>query len=150
MVWTLAVGSALFVSGAPAPVVKPLLEGLSRQFEEAQYFGTHRVIEKHVWGRAVQGRLVRGYGWIGERGKTLWDEGDQTPEERGLGFRFFGERSPDAAKEGYWAREDLSYPNEECVLRLAAAWSLDPTTLDQRFQMPGLGVLGKLPQQAAL
>ncbi len=144
--WTLAVGSPLFVSGDPSQVVKPLLGRLSRQFGEAQYFCTHRVVELHVWAKAVQGRLVRGYGWIGERGQTLWDEGEQTPAERDLGFRFFDERSPDAAGEGYWARQDLSFPDEEAVMRLAAVWSLDPTTLDQRFKEPGLGLLGALPK----
>jgi hypothetical protein len=112
---------------------------------EAQYFATHRVVESHTWARAVRGRLVRGYGWVGERGETLWDEGEQTPEERDLGFRFFDEQSPEASQEDYWARQDLRYPDEECVLRLAGAWSLDPTALEQPFRVPGLGVLGKLP-----
>ena len=87
--------------------------------------------------------------WVGERGETLWDEGEQTPEERDLGFRFFDERSPEASQEGYWERKDLSFPNEDCVTRLAGAWSLDPTTLDERFPVPGLGLLGNLPQQDA-
>jgi hypothetical protein len=144
--WTLAVGSALFVSGAPSQVVEPLLGRLSRQFEEAQYFCTHRVVELHVWAQAVRGHLVRGYGWIGERGQTLWDEGEQTPAERDLGFRFFDERSPDAAEKGYWERRDLSFPDEETVMRLAAVWSIDPTILDQQFKERGLGVLGVLPR----
>jgi hypothetical protein len=30
------------------------------------------------------------------------------------------------------------------VMRLAAVWSIDPTTLDQQFDVPGLVVLGTL------
>lgn len=144
--WTLAVGFSLFPPDGPAPFVKPLLERLSRQFGEGQYFCTHRVVEAHVWARGVRGQLVRGYGWIGERGETLWDEGEQTPEERNLGFRFFDERSADAASGDYWARKDLSFPDEGAVMRLAALWSIDPTTLDQQFHEPGLGVLGTFPK----
>jgi hypothetical protein len=125
--WTLAVGFSLFHSGVPAPVVKPLLERLSRHFGEAHYFATHRVVESHTWARAVRGRLVRGYGWVGDRGETVWDEGEQTPEERDLCFRFFDERSSEASQDGYWARKDLRFPDEESVMRLAGAWSLDPT-----------------------
>jgi hypothetical protein len=122
--WTLAVGAVLFAPDKPAPFVKPFLEHLSGQFGEAQYYCTHRVVELHVWARGVQGRLIRGYGYIGERGETLWDEGEQTEAEGDLGFRFFDERSLDATAEGYWARTDLSFPDEEAVMRLAAAWSL--------------------------
>src|SRR5437879_11016934 len=72
--WTLAAGTALFPPDRAEAFVKPLMERLSRQFGDAQYFCTHREVELHVWARARQGRLVRGYGWLGERGLTLWDE----------------------------------------------------------------------------
>ena len=147
-VWTLAVGRPLWLLAEPVLAIKPVLEDLSAQFGEAQFFGTHRVVDLHVWGRAVQGHLVRGYGYIGERGETLWDEGESTKEERELGFRFFDERSPEAGQDDYWEREDLTYPDEESVMRLASTWSLDPTTLDQQFSVPGLGLIGQL--EAAL
>ena len=41
----------------------------------------------------------------------------------------------------------MRFPDEECVLRLAGAWSLDPSALEQLFRMPGLGMLGKVPNQ---
>jgi hypothetical protein len=84
--WTLAVGQALFPPDRVDAFVKPLLERLSRQFGDAQYFCTHRDFELHVWARARQGRLVRGFGWLGERRLTLWDEGGLTNEERDLGL----------------------------------------------------------------
>jgi hypothetical protein len=129
--WTLAVGAPLCRLGHSVDKIKPLLELLSSQFGEAQFFCTHRVVEMHVWARAAHGRIVRGYGWIGERGETVWNEGDQTEEERKLGFRFFDERSE-------------SFPNEGCVMRLAASWSIDPTTLDEQFKERGLGLMGVL------
>ncbi len=141
--WTLAVGLPLAPPNEPMPFVKPLLERLSRRFGEAQYFCTHRVVEVHIWARALRGTLVRGYAWLGERGETLWDAGGQTQHERDLGFRFFDERSDSADDANYWARKDLGFPDEECVMRLAGAWSIDPASLDRQFEEPGLGVLGE-------
>jgi hypothetical protein len=119
--WTLAVGAALFPPDRAESFVKPLLERLSRQFDDAQYFCTHRDIELHIWARARKGRLVRGYGWLGERGFTLWDEGGMTNEERDLGF-----------------------PNEAGVMQLAYLWSIDPTTLDEQFKEPVMGLVGNV------
>src|SRR5579864_6524085 len=93
--WTLAVSTALFPPDRAETFVTPLLERLSRQFGDAQYFCTHRDVELHVWARARQGRLVRGYGWLGQKSLTLWDEGAATKQERALGFDFSGCRSTD-------------------------------------------------------
>jgi hypothetical protein len=138
--WTLAVGAALFPPDPVGPFAKPLLEHLSRQFGDAQYFCTHADVELYIWARARKGRLVRGYGWLGKKGLTLWDEGAPTKEERDLGFRFFGERSitvePAQNKNG-------ALPDEGGVMQLAFLWSIDPTTLDQQFKEPVMGLLGE-------
>ncbi|MFL5241972.1 MAG: hypothetical protein ACJ8FY_07675 [Gemmataceae bacterium] len=123
--WTLAVGAALFPPDRADAFVKPLLERLSQPFGDAQYFCTHRDVELHIWARARKGRLVRGYGWLGEKATTLWDEGPPTKEERALGF-------------------DTS-PNEEFVMQLASLWSIDPTSLDQEFEEPATGIRGGVP-----
>lgn len=148
--WTLAVGAPLFLSGlSPADNVKPLLQRLSRYFGAAQYFCTHRVDETHVWAAAREGRLLRGYGWSGSQGETLWDEGAPTSAERSLGFRFFDERAPEASDDGYWSRKDLHFPNERCVMQLAGRWSIDPSKLEERFHEPSLGLLGAYSHEVA-
>src|SRR5262249_14833633 len=53
-------------------VIQPLL-GLSEKFGTALVFATHRIVEYHVWAKAVAGSLVRGYGYVGESGQTFWD-----------------------------------------------------------------------------
>jgi hypothetical protein len=140
--WTLAVGAVLFPSDRVDTFVKPLLERLSRQFGDAQYFCTHQDIELHVWARARKGQLVRGCGWLGEKAVTLWNEGGQTREERALEFPVFEERSSESeqaqVKQG-------SPPDEEGVMQLASLWSIDPTTLDEHLKEPGQGVLGSAP-----
>jgi hypothetical protein len=50
--WTLAAGTALFPLDRADALVKPLLERLSRQFGDAQFFCTHRDVELYVWARA--------------------------------------------------------------------------------------------------
>ena len=140
--WTLAVSTSLFPPEQAEAFVKPFLERLSHQLGEAQYFCTHRDAELHVWARARQGRLVRGYGWLGEKSLTLWDEGATTKEERELGVRFFGGQSP-MVEQGQ--NKDLSLPDEGCVMQLASRWSVDPTTLDELLKEPVMGLLGNVP-----
>jgi hypothetical protein len=125
----LALGTALFPPDRAEAFVKPLLERLSRQFGEAQYFCTHQDFELHIWARARQGRLVRGYGWLGQKCLTLWDEGRQTREERDLGFRCF-DGGPPVVEQG--PDKSVTPPDEGNVLQLASLWSVDPTTLDER------------------
>jgi hypothetical protein len=129
--WTLVAGMALFPPDRVEPFVKPILEQLSRHFGDAQYFGTHQDVGLHVWARARQGRLVRGYGWLGEKGLTIWDEGRQTREEQNLEFQFIDGRSPAGTS-----------PDEDCVMQLANLWSIDPTSLNEDFKEPMMGLVG--------
>jgi hypothetical protein len=164
--WTLAVSTALFPPDRAEVFVKPLLERLSRRFRDVQYFCTHRDVELSVWGRAKQGRLVRGYGWLGEKGLTLWNEGTPTKEERDLGFRFSDGQSPTGTQgpsvnvtsaallRGMQSaptrpvdpdpNKIVTLPNESGVMQLACLWSIDPTTLNEEFKEPLMGLLGKL------
>ena len=36
----------------------------------------------------------------------------------------------------------ISVPDEGCVMQLASLWSIDPTTLDEQFKEPRMGLLG--------
>jgi hypothetical protein len=139
--WTLAASTVLFPPDRVAAFVKPLLEHLSRQFGDAQYFCTLQDIELQIWARAWKGRLVRGYGWLGARGITLWDEGEPTKEERDLGLQFLEARSL-AVQHAPIAK--ASPPDEAAVMQLACLWSIDPTALDGQFKEPGKGLLGNV------
>lgn len=98
------------------------LLNLGKLFEAFQYFATHRVSEYHQWVKIIKGRLIRAYCYVGERGEVLWDEGDITPEEIDLGFDSFVNA---ANQDGDW--DSLSFPDEESVLQIAAAWGIDVT-----------------------
>jgi len=143
--WVLIVGSELGASlSTNAPSWNELI-ALSSKFGEAQAFCTHRVVELHVWAKAVAGDLVRAHGYLGESGETLFDVGEETADERDLGFKFFDERSPDASNEAYWERSDLSFPDEESVMSLARRWSLAPIELNESSAEAMTGVVGRLP-----
>ncbi|MBS0206472.1 MAG: hypothetical protein JSS49_26590 [Planctomycetes bacterium] len=142
--WTLITGFSLppTSQNAREEVIAPLLE-LSMAFGTALVFATHRVVEYHVWAKAVSGSLVRAYGYVGESGETFWDEGPMTPEEHKLGFAFFDERSPDAEDDSYWEREDLGHADEMKVMDIAREWSVSPDDLDDfKPAERSLGVLG--------
>ena len=139
--WTLVASTALFPPNRAEAFVKPLVERLSRQFGDAQYFCTHGEVELHIWARARKGRLVRGYGWLGQKSLTLWDEGAETKEERDLGFQFF---DGGAITTEPGLHRSVSRPDEDCVMQLAYLWSIDPTTLDQHFKEPVMGLLGSM------
>jgi hypothetical protein len=137
--WTLAVGTPLLPREKIEAVVKPLVEELSRQFQDAQYFCTHQPTESHAWARAQNGQLVRGYGWFGRQ--CVWNEGPETEQERSLRFRFTAAPSEPDRGAG------PSVPNEICVFRLASLWSINPKTLEAQSAKPALGLLGDRPRK---
>jgi hypothetical protein len=134
--WTFVLGLHLWPE---SPDFVPLLERLSCRFGEVQAYASHRVVDLHAWAKAVNGEVVRAYGWIGERGELSIDLGELTPEERELGFnRLLGSRTV----EGDWG--DLTTPDEQDVMRIAGKWSLNPQELDA-YDGEGPGFVGRMP-----
>lgn len=134
--WTFVLGLGLpsFDTEESTGKLLALIETLGALFPDFYYFGTHRVVEFHAWVRISKGKIERAYAYLGERGETLYETGAQTKEETALGFEFFDERSPEAAAEGYFDRNDLRFPDEEDVMRISAAWTTNTQTLDQRTE----------------
>jgi hypothetical protein len=125
--WLLVVGRWL---ARPASTVD--VDGLSESLgTEVQYFATDRSTEHHRWQRARDGVLVRSVDFLGRDGEILDWRGDPDGAERDAGL-------PAAVDE----ETDLLV-GEADVLRIAGAWSLDPTALD------GLPAPGPLHAAAA-
>lgn len=141
--WVLATGVVLGTPFGADPDPWGTLLALSKRFGQAQVYVTHRVVDLHVWARADSGRLLRAYGYLGEEGRTLYDVGQPTPEEQQLGFRFFDERSPEAQRDDYWERNDLTYPDEESVMAIARKWSIAPIDISA----PAISTEGLIGQQ---
>ena len=85
---------------------------------EVQLFVTHRVVELHRWERAVDGSIVRSFEYIGERGEVTRWVGPLQDVERAIGL-------PETLGDDVDVIVD-----ERDVMRVAAAWSVDPTSLD--------------------
>lgn len=124
-----ALDGYILVAGLPAELDVQAIAALSQPFDELLYFACHHIIELQGWARAAHGKLLRGFCYLGERGEILWDVGEMTPKETALGF-------------GRFAVDDdvFEVPDEEDVLQIAAAWSVD-TLFEQKFYPPGVGML---------
>jgi hypothetical protein len=120
----------VFVLGAWLPFDGRAVPGLSTRLgTQVQYFGTHRVSEYHEWAYAIDGRLVRRLRCEGMSGQ-FEQQGAPTPVEIELDI-------PAMSVEDWRI-------NEETVMRVAAAWSIDPTTLHLVESGPGPGTCGTL------
>jgi hypothetical protein len=114
--WVLAVGRYLL---RPDTVVD--VTALSERLgTEVQFFATHRVTEMHRWQRASNGELSRTFGYVGQTGEVTSWHGDPDPAER------------DAGLPATFDDETSVLVSEQDVLKVAAAWSVDPTTLTGR------------------
>lgn len=114
--WILATGRYLLRPDVPLDVI-----GLSaRLHTEVQFFATHRVTEMHRWQRAVDGDLIRTFGYVGQTGEVTSWHGDPDPAER------------DAGLPGELDEETTVLVGENDVLKVAGAWSIDPSTLSGR------------------
>ncbi len=101
-------------------VAPELLDNMAEKFPELQFFVTQRVSDYHAWAKYVNGVMIRGYGWCGCDGTLFLNRGELTPEEARLGFTNL---LPN--EEADW--EAYETPDEEYVMRLAAAWGIDPS-----------------------
>lgn len=87
---------------------------------EVQSFASYRVGEAHRWARAVHGVLVRSFGYVGELGEVTDWRGEPDSTELAVGL-------PAAVDE-----DSEVLISESDVMRVAAAWSVDPSSLDGR------------------
>lgn len=141
--WVLVASPAFFdeISDTEPARMGRFVAGIARKLDtEVQLFGTHRVVEGHAWARADSEGLARAYAYLGEIGACLLDEGERTSVERDLELV-----TAKAAEAGAAALDgEIDPPGEETVMRVAAAWSLDPTRLEDDHPDMGDGWLGRL------
>ena len=111
--WTLATSTGfLAVADAQPSQLTDLVARISAELAtEVQFFATHRIVEAHLWARAINGQISRAHLYVGESGETQMDVGEPTPEEVALGL-------------------NLRDPNEEDVMSVAGKWSVNPSLLD--------------------
>jgi hypothetical protein len=114
------------------------LSGLSHKLGQVQFFSRNRAVAHHGWVRMDAGKVLRAYVWAGE---TLWNQGSMSDTERDLKMRCLT-YTESAEVLGYAEREVLAL-NTDRVVRLAAAWSLDPTAVEGA-DLENKGIAGDL------
>lgn len=114
--WVLAAGRWLLRPATAIDITE--LSGLLHT--EVQFFATHRVTELHRWQRSVNGEPVRSFGYVGQTGEITSWLGDPDVAEQGAGL-------PAELDE-----ETTVIVSEHDVLKVAGAWSIDPTRLEGR------------------
>jgi hypothetical protein len=131
--WTFIVGMWASGTGEADSVrnIQNLIIDLSARFDEAHAYATCRAIEYHHWMMARKGHLTRAFAYLGESGEVLANAGDPTGAERTCKW--------DQLEEGLWS------PNEETVLEVAGAWSLNPIDI-QGMSAEGKGILARAPK----
>lgn len=146
--WIFIAGSALPHPYGDAFVDKstPFLIALSEQLGEVQYFASFPEIDLFAWARLSSGRLVRAFA-VSDEG-VLWNRGRTTREERTLGLKLFELRGV-RGRKGDAGGELMMHPTEEHVMRLAGAWSLNPTLLDSAKAPPSSGYVAEIPRSWA-
>jgi hypothetical protein len=114
--WVLVAGRRLLRPGTVVDVA----DLSARLHTEVQFFATHRVTESHRWQRAADGALIRAFGYVGKTGEVTSWHGEPDPAER------------DAGLPGRFDEDATLLVSEHDLLRVADAWSIDPTTLGGR------------------
>lgn len=128
--WVLVVSTAFPDTGdsRSADRISPILLDLARKFPDLQFFASQRVAEYYAWAKFGNGKPVRKYAFVGESGETPWNTGALSKEETQLGLIF----GPD--------HDEM--PNEESVMKIAGAWSINPQELESMALPVSLGLLG--------
>ena len=142
--WTLAVGMGLPLGDSEESIekIEKLLNKLSAEFGEAQFFGTHRVVEYQNWMKSTNGKIDRIYAYVGESMENIKVYGKPTEPEKGLNL--FNSLSKEAKSDDYFEREDLDYADEGLVMKIAENWSVNPTKLTERKDIkPEFGLIGE-------
>jgi hypothetical protein len=114
--------------------VPTFMEVMSEDFGEAQYFVNHRGSSAFTWERWRKGVAVRRF--CSEDGETKLDVGALTKAEKPLKI---GEKSD--VQVGTRMISVFSTAGESDVLAVAAGWSIDPSELVDRGDVPALGRL---------
>ncbi len=137
--WVLIVGSGLPDPSDDVDECFHLLTDLSRKLGLVQFFSLNRAVGHHAWARLDSGEVLRAYAWSGH---VAWNQGPPSPAEIGLGLKCYDYHEQ---PQKVWSEEpDPFLHNLERVPLLAARWSVDPMSLDERNFVSGRGIVGEL------
>lgn len=141
--WTFVVGYGVGGLDSKDNQLMQLIQMLAKVFPDFYYFGTHRVVDYHSWIKVKDGKIIRAYAYLGESGETILNQGELTPEEIELNFKFFDEKAKEAENDAYFEREDLRWADEEDVINISKKWSRSTMDLET-ITAKSAGTIGTL------
>ncbi len=139
--WVLVVGIDIDLpksSDKKDSIVK-LLNKLSLKFGEAQLLGSHRISTTMIWMLSKFGDLQRLYKV--EDGENKINFGKPTEVEKQWDFI---QKSEQIEKNGGEYPEDVEIPDEDTVLEIAGAWSVNPMEIEKYDDVRKYGYVGVL------
>ncbi len=136
--WILVIGSALPDPAADVDACYRFVMELSRKLGHVQFFSANRVLNHHAWVQVEAGRVRRAYAWAGQ---TLWKQGLKTTAEVDLGLKCFDYL--ELMERTSFGTPDTIVTNVEKVPALAARWSIDPASIDERLFEHARGIAGE-------
>lgn len=137
--WVLVVGPGLPDPGDDVDECFHLLSDLSRKLGLVQFFSLNRALGHHAWARLDSGEVLRAYAWVGH---VAWHQGPPSPAELGLGLRCY--EYFEQVEKKWDESPDPLLQNLDRLPMLAARWSVDPTSLDERHFATGRGIVGEM------
>lgn len=142
--WVLVMGSSLPNPAEDVDRCFRFVLEITRKLGQVQFFSVNRVVNHHAWVQADQGHITRAYAWAG---KTLWNQGAMTGAEAELGMVCFD--YAEAAPRSSFSNADPLSCNTDRLPLLAARWSIDPATIDNRTLRQSHGITGRLSRSKA-
>lgn len=150
--WTFVVGRwAADAGGKEVLDVEKFITKLSRQFDEVQAFATHRVVEYHHWMLAREGSLIRSFAYCGEGGEILTNKGKLTQIEESYEWdqllKFCSDEEDELDESDNFSDEEdeldefVWLPDEDIVMEVAGAWSVNPTEIEDLSLDEDSGIL---------
>lgn len=153
--WTFVVGRWMVGAGGEGDVidVEKLITKLSIQFGEVQAFATHRIVEYHHWMLAKNGCLIRSFAYEGDGDGVLTNKGELTLIEESYKWDQFykfvcfsdEEDELDEFEDEEDQFDEVWLPNEETVMEVAGAWSINPTEIEDLSLDEDSGILAFAP-----
>jgi hypothetical protein len=141
--WILVVGSGLPEPGDDVDQCFRFLTSLSRKLGHVQYFSADRVLQHHAWVQLCDGAVERAYAWAGQ---TLWNQGRMTPAEMQLRLRCLD--YCEGLPRSIFDQSEVFAANTEKVPLLAAKWSVDPTSIEEKHFKASHGIAGELSSKS--
>ena len=117
-----------------------LLNQLSREFGEAHYFGSYRVVGYVAWFKSVDGQMARAFSYAD--GTLFANLGATTDAEADLGYP--DTTGLDAVTLWDALDETDARMDEEDPMRIAGAWSVNPLELGKTDAGAGKGIVGAM------